>query len=220
VLLSCQVVSRANTKERTRHAENLASQRSAPGRDAARGNAQGQLMSETEAAVAIVHARGNAESVLLMRRSEREGDSWSGHWSFPGGRRDPVDRDLLHTALRELREECGVRLTRRDLDSEMPPRHARRKSGAAVRVTPFLFRVEAELPAVPDGREAVEASWIPLTVLRDPSHHLLLPVPGHPPEVLFPGVALNRAPLWGFTYRLICDWLGLGPQPGAGACVT
>jgi hypothetical protein len=39
-----------------------------------------------------------------------------------------------------------------------------------------------------------------------------LPVPGHPPESLFPGVPLHRAPLWGFTYRLICDWLALGPQ--------
>jgi 8-oxo-dGTP pyrophosphatase MutT (NUDIX family) len=149
-----------------------------------------------------------------MRRSEREGDSWSGHWSFPGGRRDPADPDLLHTALRELEEECGVRLARQDLDAEMPPRPARRKSATAVCVTPFLFRADAELPAVPDGHEAVEASWIPLTVLRDPSRHLLLPVPGHPPEALFPGVALNRAPLWGFTYRLICDWLALGPQPG------
>lgn len=171
-------------------------------------------MSEAEAAVAIVHARGSAESVLLMRRAERKSDSWSGHWSFPGGRRDPSDPDLLHTALRELEEECGVRLSRQDLDREMPPRAARRRSEASVCVTPFLFRADGELAAVPDGREAVETSWIPLAALRDPSRHLLLPVPGHPREILYPGVALNRAPLWGFTYRLICDWLALGPQPG------
>src|ERR1035441_7525388 len=91
-------------------------------------------MRETEAAVAIVHARGNAESVLLMRRSEREGDSWSGHWSFPGGRRDPADPDLLHTALRELEEECGVRLTRRDLEAEMRPRRARRRDRKSTRL--------------------------------------------------------------------------------------
>jgi len=170
-------------------------------------------MSESEAAVAIVHARGACESVLLMRRAQRETDSWSGHWSFPGGRRDPLDQDLLHTALRELEEECGVRLTRRDLDAEMEPRRARRRSGAAVPVTPFLFGAAAELAAVPDGREAVETAWIPLSVLRDPGRHLLLPVPGHPAESLYPAVALNHAPLWGFTYRLLCDWLALGPPP-------
>ena len=67
---------------------------------------------EPHAAVAIVRARQPRESVLLIRRSERQEDSWSGHWSFPGGRRDPEDPDLLHTAFRELEEECGIRLGR------------------------------------------------------------------------------------------------------------
>jgi len=163
--------------------------------------------------VAIVHARGPADSVLLMRRAERADDPWSGQWSFPGGRRDPSDPDLLHTALRELREECGVRLSRDHLEAEMPLRQARRKAAAPLPVTPFLFRAENQIQAVPDGREAVEASWIPLSLLRDPRRHRLMPAPGHPPTRLYPGVDLHHTPLWGFTHRLICDWLGLSPPP-------
>ena len=72
-------------------------------------------MAEPEAAVAIVRAAVPDDSILLIRRAEREGDSWSGHWSFPGGRREPEDPDLLHTALRELEEECGIRLPREKL---------------------------------------------------------------------------------------------------------
>jgi hypothetical protein len=30
--------------------------------------------------------------------------------------------------------------------------------------------------------------------------------------MLFPSVQLQGAPLWGFTYRLLTDWLGLGPK--------
>ncbi|MDD9892235.1 MAG: NUDIX domain-containing protein, partial [Gammaproteobacteria bacterium] len=45
--------------------------------------------------------------VLLMRRAIREGDPWSGHVSFPGGRMDPEDASALATAKRELREEVG-----------------------------------------------------------------------------------------------------------------
>ena len=88
---------------------------------------------ETEAAVAMVHARGTRESVLLMRRSERADDPWSGHWSFPGGRRDATDGDLLNTALRELHEECGIRLNRNDLETELPRRFARQWTGARSR---------------------------------------------------------------------------------------
>jgi 8-oxo-dGTP diphosphatase len=69
-------------------------------------------MPEPEAAVAIVQAGSPPGSILLIRRSEREDDSWSGHWSLPGGRRDPDDPDILHTALRELAEECGIELSR------------------------------------------------------------------------------------------------------------
>lgn len=168
-----------------------------------------------DAAVAILHTRGPAESVLVIRRTERENDPWSGHWSFPGGRRAPEDRDLLHTALRELEEECGIRLAREQLAAALPPTLARRRVGRFLLVAPFVFRVDDEWPTVLDPEEAVEVLWVPLNVLRDPARHALQPVPGLPPEAWFPAVALPGPPLWGFTYRLITDWLGLNPQEGA-----
>lgn len=168
-------------------------------------------MTEAEAAVAIVRA-GETDSILLIRRAERDNDPWSGHWSLPGGRRDPADADLLATALRELDEECGVCLERGQLEAELPLAVARRRSGPFVPVAPFLFRVERELPATPDLEEAVEAVWLPLAVLLDPARHRLMPVPGWPAHVLFPAVDLNGVPLWGFTYRLLTEWLGLGAE--------
>jgi 8-oxo-dGTP pyrophosphatase MutT (NUDIX family) len=168
---------------------------------------------EPEAAVAIVRNCKQPESVLLMRRSVRQSDSWSGHWSFPGGRREASDPDPLHTALRELEEECGVRLRREDMEAQLPTREARRRTGPWVQVTPFLFRAPCELPAAPDGREAVEARWVPLDMLRDPASHLLRPIPGTPPEWRFPAVPLGVVPLWGFTYQLIADWLEIRPKP-------
>lgn len=165
-------------------------------------------MAEPEAAVAMVRARGERESVLLIRRTEREGDPWSGHWSFPGGRRDPEDPDLLHTALRELEEECGIRLGREQLEAALEPASAGRKMGHRVLVAPFVFSVDRELPALADPAEAAEAVWIPVDVLRDPARHALRPVPGMPADMPFPGIDLNGVPLWGFTYRLLMEWLG------------
>jgi 8-oxo-dGTP pyrophosphatase MutT (NUDIX family) len=165
-------------------------------------------MAEPEAAVAIVWARAPEESILLIRRSEREGDPWSGHWSFPGGRRDSRDSDLLQTALRELEEECGVRLGREQMEAALEPATAGRKMGRQVLVAPFVFSVEHELPTVADPREAVEALWIPVRMLRDPARYAVQSVPGMPIEMQFPGIDLNGVPLWGFTYRLVTDWLG------------
>jgi 8-oxo-dGTP diphosphatase len=168
-------------------------------------------MTEPDAAVAIVHAREPADSVLLMRRTERENDPWSGHWSFPGGRREPQDRKLLCTALRELDEECAIHLGREHLETALPPALARRRTGKHLVVAPFVLRVESELPAAPHPDEAVEAVWVPLETLRDPARHSLNCVPGLPPEVRFPAIDLNGVPLWGFTYRLITEWLRLVP---------
>jgi 8-oxo-dGTP diphosphatase len=171
-------------------------------------------MAEPEAAVALLHAPAPDESVLLMRRAEREGDSWSGHWSFPGGRRDASDLDLLHTALRELEEECGIRLSRTALVGELPQRIAGRRQGAYVLVAPFVFRVESELATILDPLEAAHSAWVPLEWLRDPERHHLRPVPGVSRDVLFPAVDLAGAPLWGFTYRVLLEWLGFTTGPG------
>ncbi len=172
-------------------------------------------MAEPKAAVAIVHAREPAEAVLLIRRAERETDSWSGHWSLPGGRRDPEDTDLLDTALRELYEECGIRLTRQQMETALPHAIARRGTGRYLLVAPFLFRVDGCAPTVLDPAEAAEAFWIPVSVMLDPARHALRPIPGRP-GMLFPGIELSCIPLWGFTYRLLSDWLLPPPARNAG----
>lgn len=168
-------------------------------------------MAQPDAAVAIVHARA-PDTVLLIRRAERADDPWSGHWSFPGGRCEPEDSGPLETALRELEEECGIRLAGASVETALPFALARRSVGQFLLVAPFVFRVEDIQPTVLHAPEAVEGMWAPLTVLRDPTRHALLPVPGMSPEMRFPAIDLNGVPLWGFTYRLITGWLGLIPR--------
>jgi 8-oxo-dGTP pyrophosphatase MutT (NUDIX family) len=85
------------------------------------------------------------ESILLIRRSARQGDSRSVQWSFPGGQRDLGDPDLMHNALRELEEECGTRLGREHSEAILPPVLARRRTGPFVLVAPFAFGVDGEL---------------------------------------------------------------------------
>ena len=170
-----------------------------------------------EAAVAILRADEPEDSVLLIRRAESPDDSWSGQLCFPGGRRDGGDSDALGTALRELAEECGILLPRDSLETALPLATARRRAGPYLAVAPFVFHVPFQLPSRLDPREAVEARWVPMSVLRDPLRHVLRNIPGFPRDLLFPAVDLEVVPLWGFTYRLITDWLGLASKrPGDG----
>jgi 8-oxo-dGTP diphosphatase len=173
-------------------------------------------MREPEAAVAIVRTRGPDSTILLMRRAEREDDAWSGHWSFPGGRREASDVDLLQTALRELQEECGIRLLREQVSVALPPTLARRRTGPFLLVAPFVFDIETELPTMLDANEAAGAVWIPQRTLLDPSQHSFRRAPGMPAAVWFPAIALPGAPLWGFTYRLLGDWLEISLRECAG----
>jgi len=72
--------------------------------------------------------------------------------------------------------------------------------------------VDGELATVLDPEEAAEARWVPLELLRDPARHGLRAVHRLPQEMAFPAVELNGTPLWGFTYRVLAEWLGLYPQ--------
>lgn len=164
------------------------------------------------AAVAILHAQAPEPSVLLIRRQVHPLDPWSGHWSFPGGRCDAADRDPLDAALRELWEECAIRLERSDLSAALEI-HSARGGPAPFLVAPFVFTVPQPLSTELDPREAVEALWTPLALLRDPAQHAWQSVPGRPPSERWPGIELGATPLWGLTYRLICRWLQIEPPP-------
>ena len=62
----------------------------------------------TRAAVLVpLFEKGGEPHVLLTRRTEQM-RSHRGQISFPGGRQDPEDPSLLHTALRETAEEIGL----------------------------------------------------------------------------------------------------------------
>jgi 8-oxo-dGTP pyrophosphatase MutT (NUDIX family) len=162
-----------------------------------------------EAAVAVLHARLPVESILLIRRAENPSDPWSGHWSFPGGRREASDGDLVDTALRELREECSILLNRNALSRSLPYSVAGRRVGRFVSVAPFVFHLEEQVEATLDTTEASDYLWTPVETIADRSLHRWQTVPGVPDGRLFPAVDLKGIPLWGFTYRVLCECLGV-----------
>ncbi len=161
------------------------------------------------AAVAVIEYQG---AILLIRRSERIDDPWSGHWALPGGRRDPEDLDLLTTARRELAEEVGLVLPAtgwRPLALQIAGQHR----GQGVAVAPFYLRIRDCPPLIPDAAEVAAIHWLALTEFTDLARHRVGLLPGGGPEP-WPHFLIDGMPVWGFTYRVLGNLLQHGNRDG------
>jgi 8-oxo-dGTP pyrophosphatase MutT (NUDIX family) len=158
--------------------------------------------------VAVILAPG-PDSVLLIRRAEREGDPWSGHVGLPGGHQDPSDADLCVTAMRETVEEVGCTLSRDNLLGALDDVWPRTPGRRLIVVRPFVFWVPKRPPLHPNG-EVADAFWVSLGELRDPSIYRDTPLSVRGEERLFPAYHLGpRDLVWGLTERILTPLLEL-----------
>jgi 8-oxo-dGTP pyrophosphatase MutT (NUDIX family) len=109
------------------------------------------------------------EPHLVFTRRRGDLRRHAGEISFPGGRRDPQDASLLHTALREAEEEIGLPQGNVSVLGELPhvstlatgylihPFVGQIPAGVAWRLSPREVDAVLELPlaAVNDGRTRV-----------------------------------------------------------------
>ena len=110
----------------------------------------------------IINPEDRGSSVLLIRRTERSNDPWSGQIGFPGGHKSAKDQSLVQTAIRETEEEVGIRLIQHELLGSLPfvATHWRR-----VQVAPFVFALKSAV-TVKLNCEVAESFWLPLTELH------------------------------------------------------
>jgi 8-oxo-dGTP pyrophosphatase MutT (NUDIX family) len=145
---------------------------------------------------------------LILRRAQNPLDPWSGHFAFPGGRREPEDIDLRAACLRETREECGLDLTFARLVTPLPITEAGNALGRSVSVTPYLFELTALPEITLDPRECAASHWVSESHLRDPGNQITFsPLPGTDRQ--FPGIRLGDGVVWGFTYKVLEGVLGM-----------
>ena len=156
-------------------------------------------------AVALVLKGRSAVEILLIERAEREGDPWSGQLAFPGGRRKPKDRAPLDTARRETKEEVGIGLSRGARLLGWLPAH-RPANRVEWVVVPFVFALTRPARLVP-GDEAARAFWTPLSALPPSLHKATIPLPWGDLET--PAFDVGGKPLWGFSFRVLCDLFDL-----------
>jgi 8-oxo-dGTP pyrophosphatase MutT (NUDIX family) len=163
------------------------------------------------AAVAIVLRDGpeGQLELLLIKRSEREDDPWSGHIALPGGRHDPADATLQDTAVRETREETGIDLDRDGIVlgtlDELRPRTP---SLPAIIVTPFVAVVRRDVTMETSDEVAI-AFWVPLASLSDPALTVQSDVTARGATWRVPSYVLGGHIVWGMTERILRNLLAI-----------
>lgn len=158
-----------------------------------------------QAAVALVliPGRRGAEG-LFIRRARHPKDPWSGQIGLPGGRRDPSDASLLATALREAREETGVRLSAADLLGELDDLHPRSRTLPDILVRPFVFALDRR-PRLSCSEEVAYPLWLSLAALKDGAGTASPRAGGRRYSV--PCWRSGRHMVWGMTHRLLLPLL-------------
>lgn len=171
------------------------------------------LLDETEAAGMKTH--GKLEAAVLIpvtdwpgrpsiTFTERRADlrTHAGEISFPGGVREPDDRDLPHTALRESEEEINLAPGRVEVVGALPP------VGTFVtsfRIQPFVGLVSGDDPLIANPDEVAAILNFRVDELIEAYGMRRLVRRGVP--IRTPTFEMDRHLIWGATARILTDFL-------------
>jgi 8-oxo-dGTP pyrophosphatase MutT (NUDIX family) len=120
----------------------------------------GDVAEARQAASLILLREGEGGPEVLLVKRNPEQRFMGGAWVFPGGAVHDADGGHAGTALRELEEEAGIRISDQ---AELVP-YSRWITPAEVKVRFDTWFFVAEAPAGaearPDGGECVDARWL------------------------------------------------------------
>lgn len=164
-----------------------------------RGDAQ------AAAGAASTNAAAASDICILLTERAHRLRSHPGQVSFPGGRKEASDPDLVATALRETHEEVGVEPESVEIAGMLPPLHLEVSSHD---VSPVLgWWREPGAAWVRDPGEVARVLQVPVADLVDPTNRFSA---SHPSGWVGPAFQAQDLVVWGFTAILLDGVLRLG----------
>ncbi|MBP6551856.1 MAG: CoA pyrophosphatase [Vitreoscilla sp.] len=123
------------------------------------------------AAVMVLIEPGDVAQVVLTVRSMQL-HQHGGQVSFAGGKKDPEDRNLIDTALRETHEELGIPMHSIEVLGQMPSL----PTVSAYHVVPVIGLLQPHTDMLPNEGEVAKVFSVPLAQLMQPERYLHYPV--------------------------------------------
>jgi 8-oxo-dGTP pyrophosphatase MutT (NUDIX family) len=159
---------------------------------------------------------GTARAAVLVPVFERAGElclvftarplglrRHAGQVSFPGGRADPDDVDLVATALRETEEEIGLARAAVSVLGALTPLHVYASDFAVYPVVGGIERPQEWVAAPGEVEDVIE-----LTIAELAASHAVATVATPFGERVTPTFAAAGRTVWGATAFMLVDLLG------------
>ena len=159
-------------------------------------------MQMPEAAVLMPFTTEADPHLILTVRSAHM-PTHAGEVAFPGGKRDPGDRDLLHTALRESHEEVGLLPDSVEVLAELSPLASR----FGMKVTPFVGLVAPDVELIAEPGEIGEIFRVPLSFFLETTPEMSQPFNFFGRQMRIPSYYFEQRRIWGLTAFMILDVL-------------
>jgi 8-oxo-dGTP pyrophosphatase MutT (NUDIX family) len=154
-------------------------------------------MSKLAAVLALI-CDGPSAQLLLTRRA-KDMNVHAGEVAFPGGKAEPHDQSLWHTAVRETWEELGISSSAYQRHGELEFHSTRR----GFRVKPYVAKVETQPELQICDREVESARWLPLDYFLEDRRSLTQVFQLDGKEYWAPVYDCLGYRVWGFTARVI-----------------
>lgn len=154
------------------------------------------------AVVTLFYPKNNRTTILLIVRSSYPGVH-SSQIAFPGGKKEILDKDLQHTALRELQEEVGVLSERVQLVKQwselyIPPSN--------FLVTPFLGISTSEIEPIMQVDEVADIIELDLErLLSDKIVENVSMSTSYASNINVPAFVLDGHIVWGATAMILSE---------------
>lgn len=146
----------------------------------------------------------------LIKRTEYPGVH-SGQISLPGGKMDPDDLSLTHTAIREINEELGLNLGINHVVGELTELYI---IASHFNILPVVLALDESPKINPDPREVQQVFTTSLNdlILPETRREKELLVRGH--QLWAPYFDVNKQIVWGATAMILSEFLEVVRESG------
>jgi 8-oxo-dGTP pyrophosphatase MutT (NUDIX family) len=153
----------------------------------------------------LLYPKNQELYVAFIRRTEYNGPH-SGQISFPGGKTEKVDRDIIDTALRESNEEIGIDPKQVNIFGQLTQLHI---PVSNFLVYPVIGRYESTPVFKADPNEVKEVLEIKLKDLLNPNNCTTKEFNYGEISFLAPIYNPNNITIWGATAMILSEFLDI-----------